>query len=97
MISDSFLSDAGWLFLGAWSVVVAAVSILAFGRDLLPSKASLDSVHKRDSSHSVQFPLTAPWSTTAPHPLFRRKCSGPATLKLETPVAKRAAHQPPNL
>lgn len=46
MISDSFLSDAGWLFFAGWSLVVAAVSIAAFGRDLLPSKAPLDSTQK---------------------------------------------------
>jgi len=39
IMSDSFLSDAGWLFFAAWSVVVGAMGILAFGRDLLPSKA----------------------------------------------------------
>jgi hypothetical protein len=41
MMSDSFLSDAGWLFFAAWSVVIGAVSIAAFGRDLLPLKARL--------------------------------------------------------
>jgi len=39
MTSDTFLSDASWLFFAAWSVVIAAVSIAAFGRDLLPSRA----------------------------------------------------------
>ena len=39
MMNDSFLSDAGWLFFCAWSVVIGAVSIAAFGRDLLPLKA----------------------------------------------------------
>jgi len=42
MLSDSFLSDAGWLFFGAWSAVVAAVSLAAFGRDLLPSRVRLE-------------------------------------------------------
>jgi len=41
-MSDSFLSDAGWLFFAAWSIVVAAVSIAAFGRDLFPSRAHID-------------------------------------------------------
>jgi hypothetical protein len=40
MMSDSWLSDAGWLFFTAWSVVIGAVSIAAFGQDLLPSKPS---------------------------------------------------------
>jgi len=42
MTSDTFLSDASWLFFAVWSVVVAAVSIAAFGRDLLPSRAHID-------------------------------------------------------
>jgi hypothetical protein len=50
MMSDSFLSDAGWLFFAAWSVVVAAVGILAFGRDLLPSRAHVDPLTKARSS-----------------------------------------------
>ena len=42
MLSDWFLSDAGWLFFAAWSAVVAAVSLSAFGRDLLPSRLRLE-------------------------------------------------------
>ncbi len=38
-LTDSFLSNAGWLFFAAWTVMVAAVTIVAFGRDLLPSKS----------------------------------------------------------
>jgi hypothetical protein len=34
-ISDSFLSNAAFLFFAAWSVMVAAVTVAAFGRDLL--------------------------------------------------------------
>jgi hypothetical protein len=41
-LSDAFLSNAGWLFFAAWSAMVAAVSIAAFGRDLLPRRAHLD-------------------------------------------------------
>jgi len=44
--SDSFLSNAAWLFFAAWSAIIAAVSIAAFGRDLLPWRAQLDSVHQ---------------------------------------------------
>jgi hypothetical protein len=36
MTTDTFLFNAGWLFFAAWSAVIAAVSIAAFGRDLLP-------------------------------------------------------------
>jgi len=53
-MSDSFLSDAGWLFLAAWSIVVAAVSIAAFGRDLLPSRAHINprpNPHPADPVH----------------------------------------------
>lgn len=41
MMNDSFLSDAGWLFFAAWSVVIGAVSIAAFGHDLLPAKTRI--------------------------------------------------------
>jgi hypothetical protein len=40
-ISDSFLSNAAWLFFAAWIVMVAAVTVAAFGRDLLPRTADL--------------------------------------------------------
>jgi len=42
MVGDSILSDAGWVFFAAWSVIVAAVSLAAFGRDLLPSRMRLE-------------------------------------------------------
>ncbi|MGO9126822.1 MAG: hypothetical protein ACLP6G_18290 [Terriglobales bacterium] len=42
MVGESFLSDAGWVFFAAWSVIVAAVSFAAFGRDLLPSRIRLE-------------------------------------------------------
>jgi hypothetical protein len=41
-MSESFLSDAGSLFFAAWILVVAAVSIVAFGHDLFPSKTRFD-------------------------------------------------------
>jgi hypothetical protein len=41
MVGDSFLSDAGWVFFAAWSVIVAVVSLAALGRDLLPSRMRL--------------------------------------------------------
>jgi hypothetical protein len=41
--SESFLSNAGWIFFAAWSAIVTAISIVAFGRDLLPWTARLDS------------------------------------------------------
>jgi hypothetical protein len=36
MLNDSYLFDAGWLFFAAWTVIVAAVSVAAFGRDFFP-------------------------------------------------------------
>ena len=39
LLSDSYLFDAGWLFFMVWSVVVAVVSITAFGRDLIPFRS----------------------------------------------------------
>jgi len=42
MTADTFLFDAGSIFFAAWIAVVAAVTITAFGRDLLPSEAHLD-------------------------------------------------------
>jgi hypothetical protein len=52
MMSDSFLSDAGWLFFTAWSVVIGVVSITAFGHDLLPSKPSIRLPFRPNSSDS---------------------------------------------
>lgn len=36
MLNDSYLFDAGWLFFAAWTVIVAAVSVAAFARDIFP-------------------------------------------------------------
>jgi hypothetical protein len=46
MMSDSFLSDAGWLFFAGWSLMVTALSIAAFGRDLFPSKSLVETTPK---------------------------------------------------
>ncbi|HEY1678773.1 MAG TPA: hypothetical protein VGG04_13750 [Candidatus Sulfotelmatobacter sp.] len=37
-MSEFFLSDAGSLFFIAWIIVVGAVSIVAFGQDLVPTR-----------------------------------------------------------
>jgi hypothetical protein len=34
-----FIFDLGWVFFVAWGMVLAAVSAIAFGRDLLPFTA----------------------------------------------------------
>jgi hypothetical protein len=44
-MSVSYLLNAGWLFIAAWSVVVVVVSIKAFGRDFFPSRASAPQPH----------------------------------------------------
>ena len=42
MMSDSLFSDASWFFFAIWSVVVGAINLTAFGRDLLPAKARVE-------------------------------------------------------
>jgi len=34
-MAEAFIMDAGWNFFVAWGVVLAAASIIAFGRDIL--------------------------------------------------------------
>lgn len=46
MMSDSFLSDAGSLFFAVWCLIIGAVTLKAFGRDLLSSKAASDASAK---------------------------------------------------
>ncbi len=53
MISDSLLSDAGFLFFTAWTVMIGAVSLAAFGSDLLPSKISPDPSNKPQALERV--------------------------------------------
>ncbi len=52
-LSDSFLSNAGWLFFAAWSAMVVAVGIAAFGSDLLPWSTHLDPAHKSQPANTV--------------------------------------------
>jgi hypothetical protein len=42
MTFDSILFDAGSLFFAALIVVIAGISLAAFGGDLFPSRAHLD-------------------------------------------------------
>jgi amino acid transporter len=42
MTADTFLFNAGWLFFAAYTIVVAGVTVAAFGRSLFPSKAQND-------------------------------------------------------
>ena len=54
MLSDSILSNAGWLFFAAYSAIVAVVNWAAFGRDVLPAKAQIDSPQKTRLADSAQ-------------------------------------------
>jgi hypothetical protein len=38
---DSFLFDAGSVFLAAWGLTLTSLCLMALGRDLLPCKATL--------------------------------------------------------
>jgi hypothetical protein len=50
LMSDSYLFDAGWLFFAAWSIVLAVVSVAAFGRDLIPSRVLIDPAQNAESA-----------------------------------------------
>ena len=45
-LSESFLSNAAWLFFAAWTAMIAAITVAAFGRDLLPWAADLNPAPK---------------------------------------------------
>jgi hypothetical protein len=34
-LAQAFIFDAGWIFFAAWGMVLAVVSVIAFGRDVL--------------------------------------------------------------
>jgi hypothetical protein len=34
-MAQTFIFDAGWVFFATWGMVLAAVSAVAFGRDIL--------------------------------------------------------------
>lgn len=34
-LAQAFIFDAGWVFFAAWGMVLAAVSVIAFGNDIL--------------------------------------------------------------
>ena len=53
MMSDFLFSDAGWFFFALWSIAVTTISIMAFGRDLLPSEPANSPVR---SASSAQVP-----------------------------------------
>jgi len=52
MTTDTFLFNAGWLFFAAWILVIAGVSVAAFGRELLPWTAHPEPAHKPHTDHA---------------------------------------------
>ena len=52
MMSDSLLFEAGSLFFAAWIVVITAVSLAAFGRELLPTKSRLEPANEGNAPGS---------------------------------------------
>jgi hypothetical protein len=81
MMSDSFLSDAGWLFFTAWSVVIGAVSIAAFGHDLLPSKARFFSLQKAAIRKTPSYDPTVSGNFTSPLAVFHTDSLRPVVRK----------------
>jgi hypothetical protein len=58
-MNAAYLVDAGWMFFAAWSVVVFAVSVAAFGRDFFPQRK------RAEAARDLRTPETA---TTRPNP-----------------------------
>jgi hypothetical protein len=48
-VVDSYLFEIGWLFFGAWSVIVAVFLVAAFGRDFLGAIAERGEAKRKDS------------------------------------------------
>jgi hypothetical protein len=53
MVPDSLFSDAGWLFFAIWSIVIGALSVAAFGRDLLEANTPAISPSRNTSSNTA--------------------------------------------
>ena len=53
MLRDSFFSDAGWLFFAIWSIAIGALSVAAFGADLLEAKTPAISPSRNTSSNTA--------------------------------------------
>jgi hypothetical protein len=53
-LAQVFIFDIGWIFFTGWAMALAALSIVAFGRDLIsPSEFPLT---RRSNSHEVGLP-----------------------------------------
>jgi hypothetical protein len=48
-VVDSYLFEIGWLFFGAWSVVVAVFLVAAFGGDFLGAVVERARAKRKDS------------------------------------------------
>jgi len=48
-LSQLLIFVVGWIFFAAWGIVLAALSVVAFGRDLLPT------MERQDSADTVRF------------------------------------------
>jgi hypothetical protein len=46
-LTQSLIFDLGWCFFAAWTMVLAAVSAVAFGRDIFPLASRATSQAKR--------------------------------------------------
>jgi hypothetical protein len=46
-LAQVFISYAEWIFFTAWGMVLAAVSVVAFGRDILPMAQRAGAEKKR--------------------------------------------------
>ena len=53
-MNDSFLFDAGSLFFALWIAIVAAISIIAFGRDLLPRSTHSDPAKRSQPADAIR-------------------------------------------
>jgi len=54
ILNDSLLSYAGSLFFTLWALLIAGVSAVAFGRDVLPRKMQVESAPKPGSASPVR-------------------------------------------
>jgi hypothetical protein len=59
MMSDSFIFNAGSVFFAAWIAVITGVTVTAFGRDLLPSKAQADPAQTGQPSERLRSTTTS--------------------------------------
>jgi hypothetical protein len=52
-LAQVFIFDLGWLFFATWAMVLAAVSVVAFGRDIMPSPGGEEKIRKQDLLHPL--------------------------------------------